>query len=203
MSENDQDTATLLRNLMAQPSDPTWAKFWQKYEPVIRYECRRAGCPESDVDDVMQEIFVLLYTGLGEFDPAKGSLRTWLAACCKNAVISAFRKKTRLKRGADIGHVSIGEDVDPYDDSTPGVFTVVAKLEDGISKTIDLLIGPALVSVRDQVSEQNFAIFLSQQIRGESAQDVARSFDTTVVNVYQVCSRVRHLIRRELDRNDG
>ncbi|MFD5611778.1 sigma-70 family RNA polymerase sigma factor [Kitasatospora sp. NPDC127060] len=44
-------------------------------------------------EDVVQEVFVRGWRSSGAFDPGKGSLRTWLFAIARNAVVDALRRR--------------------------------------------------------------------------------------------------------------
>jgi len=45
----------------------------------------RCGFAGADADDVAQEVFWRAFKSLRTFDPARGSLRTWLGAIARNA----------------------------------------------------------------------------------------------------------------------
>jgi RNA polymerase sigma-70 factor (ECF subfamily) len=44
-------------------------------------------------EDVVQEVFVRGWRSSGAFDPDKGSLRTWLFAIARNAMVDALRRR--------------------------------------------------------------------------------------------------------------
>jgi len=52
---------------------------------------RRYGVPERDVDDVCQEVFLVVYRKLGEFE-GRSSLRTWIYGISARTAIAARRK---------------------------------------------------------------------------------------------------------------
>ena len=61
----------------------------------------------SSVDDIIQETFSESYRQIQEFDPEKGSLRTWLATIADRRAMHAVRDAKRVKRGG--GYKRVGQ----------------------------------------------------------------------------------------------
>ncbi len=61
----------------------------------------------ASVDDVIQETFTEAYRQIQEFDPKKGSLRTWLATIADRRAMHAVRDAQRIKRGG--GYKRVGQ----------------------------------------------------------------------------------------------
>ena len=61
----------------------------------------------ASVDDVIQETFTEAYRQIQQFDPEKGSLRTWLATIADRRAKRAVRDARRVKRGGD--HKQVGQ----------------------------------------------------------------------------------------------
>ena len=63
-----------------------------RYEPKLsRYIRRRARVTDEDVEDILQDIFVKIYTHLNDFDP-KLSFSSWVYRIAHNYIISWYRK---------------------------------------------------------------------------------------------------------------
>jgi RNA polymerase sigma-70 factor (ECF subfamily) len=71
------------------------AIFDQHFEFVWR-ALRRLGVPEADVDDALQEVFVVVHRKLPEFE-ARSKVTTWLYGICFR-VASDHLRKVRLHR---------------------------------------------------------------------------------------------------------
>lgn len=61
----------------------------------------------TTVDDIIQETFTEAYRQIQEFDPEKGTLRTWLATIADRRAKHAIRDAGRVKRGG--GHKQVGQ----------------------------------------------------------------------------------------------
>ena len=70
-----------------------FSEIVDKYESPIRRYVRRLGCrDDSDVDDVLQNIFIKVFTNLNEYDQDL-KFSSWLYRIAHNETISFFRKK--------------------------------------------------------------------------------------------------------------
>lgn len=75
--------------------------------------CFRFLGSRSEAEDATQDVFLKLYRNLERFDPAKGSLQTWITTLTRNLLVDQFRR-TKLERATDSLDVSItGEDDGP------------------------------------------------------------------------------------------
>ena len=64
-----------------------------KYEAAIKRYVKRLGCKdESDIDDVLQEIFIKIFINLNDYD-SDLKFSSWLYRIAHNETISFFRKK--------------------------------------------------------------------------------------------------------------
>ena len=70
--------------------------FFQAHSPFAWRVLRRLGVGEPDMDDVMQEVFVVVHVGLGDF-LRRSSERTWLYGICVR-VASGYRRRAYRRR---------------------------------------------------------------------------------------------------------
>ncbi len=61
------------------------------------------GVPPADLDDALQEVFVVVQRKLGSFD-GSSALRTWLFGICRR-VAAAFRRRAHVRREHLVGVV--------------------------------------------------------------------------------------------------
>jgi RNA polymerase sigma-70 factor (ECF subfamily) len=69
--------------------------FDQHKDAVYRFAWRMAG-PDS-ADDIAQDVFLALLRHPERFDPARGSLRTFLLAIARNLALKRHRQEHRLQ----------------------------------------------------------------------------------------------------------
>ena len=75
---------------------PSLAEIFRDYAPFVWRALRRLGIPESDVEDVTQEVFVVVHRKLGDFE-GRSSLRTWIYGICARTA-SDYRRSGRVRR---------------------------------------------------------------------------------------------------------
>lgn len=78
------------------PNVPPLAEIFRQYAPFVWRALRRLGVPESDVEDVCQEVFVVVHRKLGDFE-GRSSLRTWIYGICARTA-SDYRRSGRVRR---------------------------------------------------------------------------------------------------------
>jgi RNA polymerase sigma-70 factor (ECF subfamily) len=57
-------------------------------------------------DDVLQEAFVRIWQGAGQFDPARGRAITWMATIARNAAIDEIRRRRPAAADVEIEEVA-------------------------------------------------------------------------------------------------
>ena len=92
----------------------------------------------EQAEDVLQEVYIKVWSRAARFDPARASPITWLAAIARNSAIDAIRRSGR--RG------EIGDDVLPeIEDEAPPVDQMLCSQEDSAR----------LVECLDRLEEQH------------------------------------------------
>ena len=97
MGDASQTSSVLLHGLFDLTDAAAWEEFDRRYRPIVVGFARRAGLSDTDAADVAQETmaqFVRAYVA-GEYDRARGRLRTWLIALTKSKVAQAYRARAR------------------------------------------------------------------------------------------------------------
>ena len=85
------------------------AAYWK---PIYKYLRIRWGKSNEDAKDLTQDFFAKLFEKeyLGDFDPAKARLRTFLRICADRFVANEAKAAKRLKRGGGAPHLSLDFD---------------------------------------------------------------------------------------------
>jgi len=67
----------------------------KRYEiPLMNYVRKLSGLNQSDVEDVLQEVFILAYQNLNDYD-RQFKFSSWIYRIAHNQTISMLRKKTK------------------------------------------------------------------------------------------------------------
>jgi RNA polymerase sigma-70 factor (ECF subfamily) len=134
------------------------------------------GVPESDVEDVAQEVFVVVHRKLGEFE-GRSSLRTWLYGICVRTA-SDYRKRARVRH-------EIVTDEPPEQTAQPEQHDTLA-----LRQARALLDG-----ILDQLDEDKRAVFVLYEIEQITMSEVAEAVGCPLQTAY---SRL-HAARKEVE----
>jgi RNA polymerase sigma-70 factor (ECF subfamily) len=84
--------------------------------------CRRITGDETEAQDVLQEVFVLVWRKAARFDPVKASAITWLAALARNKAVDRIR--ARRQSTAPLG------EADEIASDAPSQLDIIESAED-------------------------------------------------------------------------
>lgn len=184
---------TLLGRLRLGDADRSaWPQFVDRYGPAIMAVARRAHCPESDLDDILQEVLVKLYRALPTFqyDPRR-KFRAWLATITRNAVVDWLRSPQRRTRasGADEERHAI-ESLAESDDLADAIYAEFQRE----------LFQQAREIVRQRVQPQTWSAFALTEFDGLTPQQVADQLAMPIANLYMARSRIMSQLKTEVAR---
>src|SRR5258708_4612504 len=87
-----ETSVSLLDRLAAQPNDADWQKLHALYAPLLQVWLRRAGVPDTDADDLVQEVMLVVFREMSGFERrGVGAFRGWLRTILANRVRDYFR----------------------------------------------------------------------------------------------------------------
>ena len=120
-----EELSALLRAVMARDA-AALKSLYQRTSGKLYGICLRLLGDEAEAQDVLQEVYVTVWTKAALFDPARASPFTWLAALARNRAID------RLRRTGARGTLT-GDDLDAaidVADDRPSSFDVLEQAED-------------------------------------------------------------------------
>jgi len=135
----------------------------------------RAGC--DDWEDLAQEVFLKAYQHLGQFDPGKGSLRTWLLAIARNHCRSAERRRVVLPAVTA---------VEPLDNRSPDRLAAEAEWFARLDVALAAL------------PEEQRLVFVLIEMQGLSHQEAAEIAETSVGTTKSRLFRAKEWLRETL-----
>jgi RNA polymerase sigma-70 factor (ECF subfamily) len=139
---------------------------------------RRLGAPYDDIDDLVQEVFLVAHRK-GGFVPGSGAPRSWLGAIALR--VASGHRRSRNRRHEEPGEAAVSAAVAPSD--------VAAALE---AQQALRCVQRAL----DTLDLEHRAAFVLYEFEDESCESIAASQGIPVGTVY---SRLHHARRRFLE----
>jgi RNA polymerase sigma-70 factor (ECF subfamily) len=127
------------------------------FDFVWRFAANR-GVPQSSLDDVVQEVFVVVHRQLVGFE-GRSALRTWIAGITRNVVRSYLRKRGNQSPGEPLE----SDELYPSDELGPA--EVLEKKS--ASELLDMIL--------DKMSELQREAFILCEIEGLSAVETAEA----------------------------
>jgi RNA polymerase sigma-70 factor (ECF subfamily) len=155
---------------------PTFEAVYSEHFAFVWRNVKRLGVPEALVDDAVQEVFLAVHRGLGEFE-GRSALRTWLFGILAN-VASHYRRTIRRKSAeGHLGVEAVEADAIP-DETVDDPHDQMAKLE-GVRLLHRLL---------DELDDEKRAALVLSELEQMSAPEIAEALG---VNVNTVYARIR------------
>ena len=166
--------------LLKQQSNDAFNYLYQNYSNVLYGVIRRIIYDEQTSQDVLQEVFVKIWTNIERFDPQKGRIYTWMLNIARNASIDKLRSKgeimkSKIQTGEDIV-INIQKGTTEQSTDTIGLKKAVGGLQpeyqaivelayfkgytqDEISKVLEIPLGTVKTRMRHaiKVLRQNFS----------------------------------------------
>jgi RNA polymerase sigma-70 factor (ECF subfamily) len=158
--------------------------FSQAYDThvwdVYGFLAYRTG-ERADAEDLTQLTFERALRSWDRFDERKATLRTWLIAIARNALVDHYRKDRGTRQ-------------EPLE----GVSEESLAVEDP-----ELGIAPELASALERLGDREREVLALRYGADLPGPDIARMLDLSLANVQQILSRTLRRLRAELDESGG
>src|SRR6267378_3844505 len=168
----DNDLIDLVQNKEKDPekAEIAFGQLFDRYYVAVRSVARKILRNPEDVADVIQEAFMDVYQGARSFDPAKGSLKTWISYLAYHRSV----KKSRLlkRREWQSGGAEDEASLVPDSQVTP----------EGWIRSLDL--GRSLNIVVATLNEKQRRTMELHFFDGLEVQAIAALLDETIGNTY-------------------
>ncbi|HKP57561.1 MAG TPA: sigma-70 family RNA polymerase sigma factor [Polyangiales bacterium] len=150
---------------------PQVEEVYEQHFDFVWRTARRLGTPASQIDDVVQEVFVVVQRRLAEFE-GRSELKTWLFAITRRVVRAHLRQHARNRSASD-------EELDDLADvQTPDAESQMVADEDT----------RLLYALLDELDEEKREVFVLSELEEMSGPAIAEALDLHLSNVY---ARVR------------
>lgn len=187
----DSQAAVPVRAASVGPDALSFEDVYEQNVTFVWRSARRLGVAESALDDVVQEIFLVVYRRLHEFE-GRSSLKTWLFAILLR-VVRDHRRTLRRKSPHHAQHAQHGP-TDPdtlADRANLGPHEAVARAE-RLTLLHELL---------DTLDEDKREVFVLAELEQLAAPDIAEATGVNVNTVYTRLRAARHAFNAALSRH--
>jgi RNA polymerase sigma-70 factor (ECF subfamily) len=190
--------ATLLGRMKNWSDQASWREFFEIYWKLIYGVARKAGLSDAEAQDAMQETMICVAKQMPAFkyDPALGSFKGWLLHLTRWRILDQLRKRgPPLREHPSDGDTARTPMIERLADENSPDWEALCEADWG--RTI---LEAAMARVKGRLDPQKLQIFDFYVNREWPPEDVARTFNVSVNQVYLVKNRVTELLRVEVRR---
>jgi RNA polymerase sigma-70 factor (ECF subfamily) len=181
---------TLVQRLRARDQD-AWTRMLHLYTPLVRAWCHHQGIQGADADDVAQEVFQAVVTGLEQFqkDRPGDTFRGWLRGITRHKLLDFFRRKSKQPQGQ--GGTAAGQQLQQVPQSE-------VTLPEETPQQLSELYQRAIEHVQCEFEANTWRAFCRTAVDGQSPADVGAELGMSPAAVRMAKSRVLHRLKQEI-----
>jgi len=168
-------------------AEPTFRQVYGEHFRFVWRSLRRLGVRESDVGDVAQEVFVVVFHKLAQFE-GRSKMTTWLFGICVN-VARDHRKSAVVRREVATDDALLGDREDPRSNAH-------AEIESRQRRAL-------LEKILDELPEDQRTVFVLFELEGLPGLEIAELLDVPTGTVHSRLRLGREAFRRALARVDA
>lgn len=185
---------SLIDRLRRSNCEADWQTFFDTYWRLIYGTARKGGLSDQECEEVVQETVVSVFKQLPEFEyePAKGSFKSWLFQLTQWRILDQLRKRKRQQRLVD----NLGdEEINSIPDTAAQEITAhwEAEWENNLLRT-------GLDRLKTRVDPKHYQIFFLSELQGWDGAKVAKWLGVTRSQVYTVSHRLRQQLMEIVDK---
>jgi RNA polymerase sigma-70 factor (ECF subfamily) len=165
------------------PSDEQLRTIFQQYSDFVWRSLRRLGVQDADVDDALQEVFLVVYRRISEYED-RGLMRAWLFTIARQVASHHHRGNART----DLRHRALVVDA-----SSPDLEEIVARRE----------AQEVVRTFLEGLDEPQRMVFLLSDVEGMSAPEIAAALGANLNTVYGRLRLARKRFERAVERHGG
>jgi len=163
---------------------PKLREVFEEHGPFVCRSLRYLGVREADLDDLVQEVFLVVYQRLNDYEE-KGRARAWLYSICTRVAHAQRRKMGRRREtGAPM----------------PAEESAAATQHEQVEDREALVLGQRLL---EQLPEQQREVFLLYEVEDMSMAEIAQALACPLQTAYSRLHKARARILAEVERLAG
>lgn len=168
--------------------DPTFDEVFEAYASFVVRSARYLGVREADLDDVVQEVFLVVHRRLGELE-SPAALRTWIYSICLR-IVANYRRGQRRKREEPAADVPEGIDTE-----TPSDLLERQRAREAVLRALEGL---------DDDKRDVFVLFELEELpMNEVSALLGCPLKTAYSRLYAARARVTEDLHRYVERSGG
>ena len=175
-----------------------WAELVRAHHRRVYGLCYRFTGSPVDAEDLTQDVFLKIYSNLGSFDFARGSLQVWIATMTRNLLVDNFRRTKNLRA---TGSLDEGWSEGPEEQGLKPVDRLMSRdaspHEMAARKELEKMVQAALARVSTELRE---AVIL-RDLQDMDYKEIAQVLGIPEGTVKSRISRGRAELARLLERN--
>lgn len=158
------------------------ATVYDAYAPFVWRSLQRMGVPESDLEDALQEVFIVVHRKLDQYDAERAKLSTWLFGITLNVA-----RKHRSR-----GRLTLGADVDATPSERPTQEVELQRRQQ--AERLNLVLG--------KMRPEHSATFVLFELEGLSCQEIADLTGVPVGTVYSRLHKAREQFKDLVEKSE-
>ncbi len=189
MASMDKSTSLTLLERVRSRDGEAWRRLLHLYGPLVNRWCGLKGVRGQDADDVQQEVFQAVASGLDGFrrDRPGDTFRGWLRVITRNKLLDHFRRRDKQPEAQ--GGTTANRRLNEVPDQ---------ELPDDTEEDLGALYHRALELVRGEFESRTWEAFWRVAVGGQTPDVIAADLGVTPAAVRKAKSRVLHRLRQEI-----
>lgn len=179
----------------------SWQAFFNTYWRLIYVTAIQAGLSAEESEDLVQETVLSVAKQIPNFnyDPEKGSFRSWLLTVTHCRIADRFRKRRGEEREVSFGDLATGGS-EGLAFGMPELLSRSELEEIWDREWESNLMEAAIDNVKRAVSPKHYQVFDLLHFKEMSVADVADKLNVTRASAYLIRHRIGKAIVKELQR---
>ena len=187
--------SSLIQRLKATINGESWEEFFHTYWELIYNVARRAGLPEADAQDIVQETILKVHNSLDhfEYNRKRGTFKGWLRTVTRSRLNDFFKKQQRRP--------ALNQ---PFEEAADELQNLEDPEGPEIEKIWDEewnrnLIQAALSRTKKLSSPKQFQIFKCHYIDEWTVRETCRTLGVNAAQVYMAKQRIGKIFREAVE----
>ena len=188
--------SSLIQRLKATINGESWEEFFHTYWELIYNVARRAGLPEADAQDIVQETILKVHNSLDhfEYNRKRGTFKGWLRTVTRSRLNDFFKKQQRRP--------ALNQ---PFEEAADELQNLEDPEGPEIEKIWDEewnrnLIQAALSRTKKLSSPKQFQIFKCHYIDEWTVRETCRTLGVNAAQVYMAKQRIGKIFREAVEK---